>query len=170
MSKPADGSNPTRSRPDMPDYGIAADAEGLIAWQWVDEQMGKARNYWVCSTRPDGRPHAAPVWGVWLEGVLYFGSARSSRKARNFAASPEVVVHLESGDDTVIFEGVVEVVTDPALFERIADVYAAKYPPYRPEPGTETGSLFFALRPRVAFAWQEHDFPNTATRWRFDGG
>ncbi len=164
---PEDG-KPTRTRPHMPDYGITSAAEGMIAWEWVDEQMGEARNYWVCSTRPDGRPHASPVWGVWLDGALYFASALSSRKARNFTANPEAVVHLESGDDVVILEGVVEVVRDPALLERIVDVYEAKYPPERPDTSEESGALFFTLRPRVAFAWQEHSFPNTATRWRFE--
>ncbi len=32
-------------------------------------------NYWICTTRPDGRPHSIPVWGFWLDGGLYFGPA-----------------------------------------------------------------------------------------------
>ena len=52
-----------RSRPTMKDYGIHTSDEGLMDWSWVDEQMAKSRNYWICTTRPDGKPHAAPVWG-----------------------------------------------------------------------------------------------------------
>lgn len=156
-----------RRRPTMAKgYGISPQPAGMLDWSWVDEQMAKSRNYWICSTRPDGRPHAAPVWGVWHEGVLYFSTDPAARKARNLAASPEVVVHLESGDDSVILEGVVEAVTDHALLSRVGKAYALKYPPYDPV-GEGMEALWYALRPRTALAWQEHDFPNTATRWDF---
>ena len=152
-----------RRRPYLRDYGIAAGDEGLMSWDWVVEQLTKSRNYWIGSTRPDGRPHAAPVWGVWSEGTLYFGSGEGTRKARNFAQQPEIVAHLESGDDVVILEGRVERTTDPALIARVDPLYAAKYPPYDPTPS----AFYFTLRPRVALAWLEKDFPNTATRWDF---
>jgi hypothetical protein len=159
---------PKRGRPNMPHYGISKRSEGLLAWSWVEEQMGKSRNYWICSTRPVGRPHAVPVWGVWLEGNLYFGSDRQARKARNLAANPEVVVHLESGDDTVIFEGTVEEVTDKPILARMASATAAKYPPFTPDPEPPPGQITYVLRPRVAFAWREKDFPTSATRWVFN--
>ncbi len=155
-----------RRRPAMRNYGIATEDTGLMSWDWVDGQMAKARSYWICSTRPDGRPHAAPVWGVWYEGVLYFSTDTESRKARNLAARPDVVVHLESGDDSVILEGVVEVITDRTLLRQVGKAYAQKYPPYDPV-GDETPGLWYALRPATALAWQEHDFPHTATRWDF---
>src|SRR5689334_9624023 len=117
-------SEPKRSRPKMKDYGISKKPKGLMEWQQIDAQMNKARNYWIGSTSPDGTPHAAPVWGVWLEGKLYFSSSRSSRKAKNLLANPKVVVHLESGDDVVIFEGVVEEMNDSALSARISPPYA----------------------------------------------
>ena len=141
-----------------------------MAWEWVDGQMAKSRNYWICSTRPDGKPHAAPVWGVWVNGVLYFSSDAESRKARNLAANPEVVVHLESGDDAVIFEGVVETITDRErlLALGVGKAYAEKYPPFDPFAEDSPPGLWFALRPHTALAWLEKDFPNTATRWTFD--
>jgi nitroimidazol reductase NimA-like FMN-containing flavoprotein (pyridoxamine 5'-phosphate oxidase superfamily) len=160
---------PKRSRPNMPDYGISTEPKGLMSWDWVDEQMAKSRNYWICSTRPDGRPHSAPVWGVWLDGVLYFSCSRRSRKARNFDVKPAVAVHLESGDDAVMLEGEVEEIKDKALLARIVDLYAVKYPPFRPDPDSEPGNVFYGVKPQSVFAWQERDFPNTATRWKFDG-
>jgi len=59
----------------------------------------------------DGLPHAVPVWGVWVDGALYFGTDRRSRKARNLATNQGAVVHLESGDDAVILEGFAEEIT-----------------------------------------------------------
>jgi PPOX class probable F420-dependent enzyme len=135
--------------------------------------MSAARNYWVGTTRPDGRPHATPVWGVWVDETFYFGTGERSRKGRNLAAYPHLVVHLESGDDVVILEGVAEVITDPDpdLSARIADAYASKY--LDPETGEEfrPGSAegMFSVCPRVVFAWLENDFPRTASRWFFGG-
>lgn len=167
--KPKDNApEPAASRPHMPGYGIqeANAGAGLFEWSHVEQRMAASRNYWISTTRPDGRPHVTPVWGLWLEGAFYFSAGRQSRKARNLAANPAIAVHLESGDDVVIIEGAVEQVADQALLERYADAYNAKYA-FRPDPDDPDG-LAFAVRPRVAFAWLERDFPNTATRWIFD--
>jgi PPOX class probable F420-dependent enzyme len=161
---------PTRTRPNMPKYGIDSGSEGMLSWEWVNEQMEKSRNYWICSTRPDGRPHAAPVWGVWMDGILYFSTSRSSRKGRNLVANPEVVVHLESGDDTVIFEGVVEEVTDAEkpLRDRLGVVYASKYGGFNPEDDPNPENVMYRLRPQVAYSWLEKDFVKSATRWLYN--
>ncbi len=148
-------------------YGVGSGSEGLLSWGHVRERMEASRNYWIGTTRPDGRPHAAPVWGVWLDDTLFFGTDRGSRKARNLRASPEVVVHLESGDDCVILEGVVEEESDPGLRRRAGEAYAAKYWFDALGGADEGGPPVYVLRPRVAFAWLESSFPETATRWRF---
>lgn len=153
----------------MPGYGISAEAEGLLEWDWVDERMVASRNYWIGSTRPDGRPHVAPVWGVWLEGTLYFSTGRTSGKGRNLSANPEVNAHLESGDEVVIIEGVVYEVTDEALLSRVFKTYAAKYPPFDPAENPDPDAVWYGVKARKVFAWLEVDFPNTATRWQFDG-
>lgn len=159
---------PLAQRPDMPDYGISDQPDGLLPWSFADQQLAAARNYWIGSTRPDGRPHAAPVWGVWLDGVFYFGTGPGSVKARNLAANPSLVVHLESGDDVVILEGTAQWITEIAatVWQRIADQYAAKYDGFRPDPPTQQGP-FVALQPTTALAWLEKDFVRSATRWRF---
>ena len=145
-------------------YGISTSDEGLLAWDWVNEQMSQARNYWICSTRPDGKPHTVPVWAVWMDETLYFSCGRTSRKAKNLAINPAVAIHLESGDDAVILEGVVQELTDRALLTRVIDIYAVKYPPFKPNPD-DPDNIFYALKPHITLAWQERDFPNTATRW-----
>jgi pyridoxine/pyridoxamine 5'-phosphate oxidase len=127
--------------------------------------MASARNYWVGTTRPDGRPHAAPVWGIWFDESFSFATDPASRKGANLAANPALVVHLESGDEVVILEGTAEKVTDPTLLARFADAYEAKYR-FRPEVSGE--AVVYRLRPRVAFAWRERDFPTSATRWSLD--
>lgn len=158
------------SRPQMPaGYGMGA-AQGApgqrLTWQQACELLTAARNYWISSTRPDGRPHAMPVWGLWFDDAVYFSTGRGSRKARNIAANPEVVVHLESGDEAVIIEGRAVEVHDAGVLARVAGAYEAKYE-LRPDLDA-LDALFYAVRPRVAFAWLEKDFPESATRWRFE--
>lgn len=44
----------------MPGYGIQGPDEGsgLLSWSWADARLGRARNYWVVSVRPDVWPHS----------------------------------------------------------------------------------------------------------------
>jgi hypothetical protein len=159
---------PKPSRPLMPkDYGIAGSksGSGLISWELVSQKINSARNYWVCTTRPDGRPHAMPVWGVWLYETFLFSTSRSSRKGRNLTNQPYLVIHLESGDDVVILEGVAEEAKEPALLAEFAQAYEVKYE-FRPEIAN-TENVTYAVRLQVAFAWLESDFSGGATRWQF---
>lgn len=150
---------PQRSRPRFePGYGISADEEGMLQWRWAEERLALSRNYWIVTSGPGG-PAAAPVWGVWSDGALYFGTNPSSRKGRNLQRDPRVVVHLESGDEVVILRGVIR---REDLPEAVVDAYEAKYD-FRPQ---ETEG-WFVLRPQRAVAWLESDYPRTATRFDF---
>lgn len=154
----------------MPGYGMdGTDERKLLTWAWVAAQMAAARTYWVCTTRPDGAPHAAPVWGVWADETLYFATATSSRKARNLAADPRVAVHLESGDETVIFEGTAVQEAAAAVLGPVVAQYGAKYP-HQPALPLPAGEAFYRLQAVKALAWLEADFPNTAVRFTFTDG
>lgn len=155
------------TRPEMPkDYGVPDGQEGMVDWQHAAEVLASAKMYWVGTVRPDGRPHAVPVWGAFVDGTLYLETGgHDTVKVRNIKANPRVVVHVERGDDVVIVEGTAEEVDvlDDVLFGKIADSFAARYGGYRPE--TPRGS--FVIRPAKAFAWNE--FPKTPTRFFFAG-
>jgi flavin reductase (DIM6/NTAB) family NADH-FMN oxidoreductase RutF len=152
------------SRPQFaPPYGISADTKGMLDWSWATERLSASRNYWIVSSTEDGRPHAMPVWGLWFDDAVVFGTSPQSRKGRNLVQDPRVVVHLESGDEVVILEGEVERIT---LNEAIADAYGAKYE-FRPDPAVRTEG-WFRLRPRIAYAWREQEYPSTATRFAFE--
>jgi nitroimidazol reductase NimA-like FMN-containing flavoprotein (pyridoxamine 5'-phosphate oxidase superfamily) len=151
---------PRRSRPGFgPEYGIAEGEEGMLDWGWAEERLAASRNYWIATSGEDGAPASAPVWGVWHGGAVWFGTSPSSRKGRNLARDPRVVVHLESGNEVVILYGEVERVP---LEEAVADAYEVKYD-YRPDQPE-----FLRLRPRRAVAWTESEYPQTATRFDFD--
>jgi len=156
-------SEPVAGRPDFPGYGISEEPPDA-SWPDAVARLTAARSYWVATATPEGRPHAMPVWGIWLEGAFFFSTDPGSRKGRNLAASPDVVVHLESGDDVVILEGRVDHPTDAGLLQRFSDAYFEKYA-VRLEPGPGFG--IYRLRPRRAFTWRERDFPQSATRWHW---
>lgn len=160
--------NARRVRPDMPHYGVMPDQkDGMLTWDWVDRQMTESRNYWIATTQPDGSPHVVPIWGAWVEGSLYFGTDKLSVKARNIRRDNRVVIHLESGDDTVILEGSVsEAQVSADLQKKVDDVFAQKYD-FDPELD-EDGVLFYCLSSRKVMAWLESDYPATATYWLFD--
>lgn len=169
MDKPqAKRPAPRRERPGIKDYGIETGPEGMMDWSWADAQLTKSHNYWIASTRADGRPHVAPVWGVWIDGALYFGSERSAIKARNLAARPDVIVHLESGDDVVIAEGRAVEVKEAATMATVGPAFVAKYDVAAPELGSK--AVWFVVAPHSVLGWVEKDFPKTATRWVFEDG
>ena len=150
--------------PHLPSHYGLKPRKQYLPWEHAESRLAKSRNYWICTTRPDGRPHSIPVWGSWADGALYFGTARTSRKALNLARNPALSVHLESGDDVVILEGTAVEVSDPATFRKIDKAYRAKYKtPLHPE------AVLYCVRPRVALAWTEKGFITDATRWEFRG-
>jgi nitroimidazol reductase NimA-like FMN-containing flavoprotein (pyridoxamine 5'-phosphate oxidase superfamily) len=159
---------PKPALPRMPkSYRLPTDsATDQSAWPRVTEMLTRARNYWVCTTRPNGRPHAMPVWGLWLGEVFYFATDRQSRKGRNLRANSWMTMHLESGDDAVILEGRADELTDPLALDLVAEAYESKYQ-WRLDPRA-ADQVTYQLRPHTAFTWQEKDFPNTATRWLFE--
>jgi len=176
-AKPADGmggkgkrseqpANATVSLPRVPaDYGLRGTR--FLSWNHAEERLVRSRNYWICTARPDGRPHSIPVWGMWMDGALYFGTGRDTRKAKNLSHNPAVSVHLESGDDVVILEGTVEPVdigADKPLRKSLDGESRRKY---KMPLAVMEGVVLYRLRPRVALAWTEKEFPDNATRWEF---
>jgi hypothetical protein len=157
---------PRRCRPPFKGYGIASTDEGMLPWEWAVERLVAARNYWVATTRPDGRPHAMPVWGVWLDDAFFFGSGRSSAKSRNLAANPAIIVHLESGDETVILEGRAKPVLDDELAQRVDDAYGPKYD-FTPDSSGDSDP-WFGVSPKRAYAWDERSYPSSATQFDWD--
>lgn len=153
-------------RPDMiAGYGIATDAAGQLPWAWAEERLTAARNYWICTTRADGRPHAMPVWGLWSDGAVMFSTDSQSYKGRNLAARPDIVVHLESGDEVVVVEGRAEWVTQAGLPDSFVGDYAEKYG--HTLDVTDPAFGFYRVAPVRVLAWRETDFPTSATRFIF---
>jgi hypothetical protein len=157
-------------RPRM--YGRSGLDPVLLPWSWAEHKLIAARNYWIATTRPDGRPHSRPVWGVWLDGAFFFSTG--SLAAENLHRDPRVTMHLESGTETVIIESVVSVVQDDELVRRVCYAYNEKYD-WDLDP--EQSETWYRIPPRKAYGWISDDsgldrgacFHGSVTRWRSPG-
>lgn len=161
---------PAAERPHMPEGYLVPEGEGrLLAWEAVTERMENSLNYWIATVGPQSRPHVTPVWGVWMDDTFYFDGSPQTRRGRNIATNPAVVVHLESGDEVVILHGEAHEVQEASHDLRLAlsKAYGAKYAAkgYAPGPETWAQGGLYRLTLRRALAWTS--FSEDATRWRF---
>lgn len=165
-----EGKTPSADRPHMPGYGLPEGKKGLLPWTWAVQKLKKSHNYWVATTRPDGRPHVMPVWGLWVAGVFYFSTGRQSRKAQNLTQNPSCVVGTENAAEAVIVEGVAREVPDVSLRRKFIAACERKY---KFDMSSFEGDILnlkepiYAVQPSVAFGLHEKKTLNTATRWHF---
>lgn len=141
---------PTRSRPQFPAGYIAdgVDDSTLLEWGAVREQLERTRIFWLGTVRPDGRPHATPIWGAWVGEAYYWDGSPDARWARNLAANPAIVVHVERDGIAIMVEGdVVFGDVDDQTLKALAASYAARYP-YTPDHRES----WYMVRPRRVFA------------------
>ncbi|MBA3826756.1 MAG: pyridoxamine 5'-phosphate oxidase family protein [Ktedonobacterales bacterium] len=159
------------------DPRFSSDAATALPWSDARDHLAQAELFWLCTVRPDGRPHVTPLIAVWLDDALYFCTGASERKAHNLADNAQCV--LTTGNNTlnagldIAVEGVAERIIDLATLARIAAAYVAKYGEgWRftvSEDGAFIGAggeaLVYGVRPAVAFGFGKGTF--SQTRWRF---
>jgi hypothetical protein len=164
-------SEPKAGRPHWPDAigNPTDDLSALKPWAWAVERLEKSHNYWISTTRPDGRPHLMVIWGIWWEGALWFSTGPQTRKAKNIAAQPNCVIGTEKADEAVIVEGTATEITDRAEWKRMGDIYDRKYGGQLLPLLESSGGSVFRIEPKVAFGQDEHaeDFVQAATKWTF---
>lgn len=157
----------------MPEgYGVPTTEEGLLEWAHVEDRLVNSPQYWMATTRGDGRPHVVARWGVWLDGRFWYDGAPTTVHVRNLARHPACTLHLEDGWKVVIVDGESHPASPPGpdFGGRLAAEFARKYADRGYEPGADAweGAAAGGLRvftPTLALAW--FDFPADATRFRF---
>lgn len=143
-------------RPKFP-QGYVDNPASFLTWEWVAAQLTESTNYWLCTVRPDGRPHVVPRWGVFLDDRFYYDGSPQTRHAQNLTDNPHVSLHLESGEKAIILEGTSAPASkpDPTFAIRLAEAYRAKYAAlgYSPEPTQWDEGGLFVFTPRQCLAW-----------------
>src|SRR5918992_459389 len=103
---------------------------------------------------PDGRPHAIPIDGIWLDDAWYFGGAPQTVSMRNLEGNREIAMHLEDTMRAVIVEGAAEWVTPSRQdAERLAAASNARYG-YGMKPEAYAGGVWAPGPPRGP-AWEQ---------------
>lgn len=133
--------------------------------------------YFLGTSRPDGRPHAAGIGALWLDGDLYFTSGPRTRKAQNLSANPSCTISTSLEGIDVVLEGEAIRVTDQQTLATVAGRYrdggwpaevegdAFTAPFSAPSAGPPPWHLY-RLTVDTAFGVATAE-PYGATRWRF---
>lgn len=84
---------------------------------------------WLCSVRPDGRPHAALVWFLWDDNSVLVFSKPNQQKLRNIESNPKVLLVIDDskgGEEPITIDGTAEILNDSSLSTTLPR-YAEKY-------------------------------------------
>jgi PPOX class probable F420-dependent enzyme len=84
----------------------------------------------LSTVRPDGRPHAAPVWYALDDDSLVFTTGADTVKGRNLAANPDLALCVQDDQPPFSFclvEGRAEVSEDLADVRRWAGIIGGRY-------------------------------------------
>jgi hypothetical protein len=159
---------PRRSRPHVPGYGIPEDEDGLLPWTWARERLERALIYRLATAAADATPHLVPIWGAWV-GDRWYVEGGPTRWQRNLRANPKLAIHVEDGDEVVIVEGEARELVAPP--EPLSGQILGGYAKYRAKGYDATADHWregglWELRPVRAFAWSV--FPDDMTRFQFD--
>lgn len=133
--------------------------------------------WFLGTTGTTGRPHAAGVGAMWVDGGLYFTSGDDTKKSRDLVANPHASISVSLEGIDLVFEGRVERVTDGPTLDAVARKYneggwpvtvdgeALTAPFSAPSAGPPPWKLYRLAFDRVIGVAAAE--PNGATTWQF---
>lgn len=98
--------------------------------EWTDFVGHGTRTAKVATTRPDGRPHVAPVWFLVEEGRVVFITGAESVKGRNLRRTGRAALVVDDEEPPfsfVMVEGEVELEDDADAMLPVATRIARRY-------------------------------------------
>jgi hypothetical protein len=155
-----------------------------LAWARAHDLLqngpkGPLAGFFLATTDPDGRPHAAGVGVVWHDGDLYFTSGARTRKSRNLQANPACALAVKLPGMDLTIDGKATKVSETTTLEKVAAIYRELgWPaqvdgdgftaPYSaPSAGRPPWDLYRFTYSRVVGVSTVD--PNGATLWQFGG-
>jgi hypothetical protein len=145
-------------------------------WSEAERLIDGAEVYWLSTVRPDGRPHVTPLIAVWLDGVLFFSTGATERKAMNLESNTHCVLTtgcnvMNEGLDLVV-EGDAVRVSNESTLQRAADLFKSKYGwDFTVSHGAFVGDAgnvaqVYEVKPNTVFGFGKGD-TFSQTRWQF---
>jgi F420H(2)-dependent biliverdin reductase len=95
-------------------------------WRSLSSRLSREPTIWLATVRPDGRPHLAPLWYVWLEEKIYIATGAESRKFINLRHNQYVALALPDPNQVIILEGEAHI-PDYRVADDLADHFYNKY-------------------------------------------
>jgi general stress protein 26 len=103
----------------------AQGAEPLSAT--IEKALTTESYIYVATRRANGEwSTSAPIWFCYDAGAIYFTTGPSSHKGRRIRRGSPVRIWVGRKDGPLI-EGEAQVITEPALIERMSTAYGQKY-------------------------------------------
>lgn len=101
-------------------------------WEGAKERLENhedGRTYWLATVRPNGRPHVAPILGLWFEGAFYFITGETSRKGKNLTGEPRCAIAVSSlvlPSLDIMIEGDARKLTSKDELQRVVDAFGSR--------------------------------------------
>jgi len=119
---------------------------------------------------PAGRPHVIPLWAVFVDGKIYYDGSPETRHARNIESNSHVSLHLESGTEAIMLEGISAPAEKPSLElgKKLSQAYKKKYKDlgYAPDPHQWDEGGLYVFSPRQCITWTS--FTENPTKFVFE--
>ena len=127
----------------------------------IIDRFAAAPCCWLSTVRPDGRPHATPIWHVWRNGLIFLVTQANAVKAKNIRTNPGVVITHPDPLNVIIFEGSARL-----LPEISPDLHTDFKTKYDWEIATDAAyQTFLEITPTKLMAWGA-DGAQARTRWQ----
>jgi hypothetical protein len=134
---------------------------------------------WLATTDADGRPHLTGLGPLYVSGLFYFTTGKSTRKARNLARDPRCTLGVSTVEFDLAVEGDAALVDDPDVVAEMARRWADGGWPTRPDAGGTALTAEYSAPSAGPPPWRVYRItpraatvvltvePGGATRWRF---
>ncbi len=157
---------PTSERPDIPPgYGVATDADGLLAWETVATAVAGAEIYWLATLLPSGGPHLVPLHATALDGHVFLSGDEQSRWYRNLGADPRIQVGIEHDELQVMVRGrATHETIEGDRLQQVSESLQSKYGFSFDQP-----LPMWVVAPDTVLAFEPARFASSPTRFRFGG-
>ena len=79
--------------------------QNTARWRTLEARLSREATIWLATVRADGRPHLAPLWYVWLDGLIYIATGSDTQKYINLHGNQSVALALPDSANVLIIEG-----------------------------------------------------------------
>jgi nitroimidazol reductase NimA-like FMN-containing flavoprotein (pyridoxamine 5'-phosphate oxidase superfamily) len=153
------------------DQRYSGETAAAVTWEQTRQLLEAAELFWLCTVRPDGRPHVTPVVAAWADDAIHFHTGDREQKFANLRAHPHVVLitgcnSWDQGIDVMV-EGEAVQVTDEETLRRLAGAWSGKWDGRWQLSGADGGfrhdgmgdfvSRVFTVRPDRVYAHAKGD-------------